>query len=47
MRPGMPVLTPRGLGLLLTRCQHGPQAWWVLFGTFAEIVSVDDLEVVE
>jgi len=47
MKPGLPVKTPYGLGILLTRCESGPPAWWVLFGTFGRIVLVEELEVVE
>jgi len=46
MRPGDPVLTVHGLGILLTRCEKGPAAWWVLFGTFGRIVLLDELTLV-
>jgi len=46
MKPGLPVKTPYGLGILLTRCESGPPAWWVLFGTFGRIVLVEELEVI-
>ena len=47
MKPGVPVKTPHGFGILLTKCQRGPAAWWVLCGTVGYIVKVDDIEVIE
>jgi len=47
MKPGTKVNTPHGTGILMTRCERGDPAWWVLYGTVARMVAVEDIEVME